>query len=130
MSYCLPLAAIDTAVFPDSYAAARQRWLAQLNKLSCHSQCLPYVCPGIGPEGEQLVTDTAWIGPEDASRVLVLIGGTHGIEGFTGSAIQIDLLDLITDGACPYSGRYGGIDDPCIDTVGLCLATALRSGRR
>lgn len=97
-SYCLPLAAIDTTVFPDSYAAARQRWLVQLNKLSAHTQCLPYPCPGIGPEGEQLVTDTVWIGPEDASRVLVLLGGTHGIEGFAGSAIQIDQLGLIADG--------------------------------
>lgn len=95
MSYCLPLAAIDTAVFPGSYAAGRQRWLAQLNKLSCPTQCLPYACPGIGPEGEELVTDTVWIGPEDASRVLVLLGGTHGIEGFAGSAVQTDQLGLI-----------------------------------
>ncbi|HEY8098995.1 MAG TPA: DUF2817 domain-containing protein [Methylobacter sp.] len=98
MSYSLPLAVIDTAVFPDSYAAGRQRWLAQLNKLSCHLQCQPYPCDGIGPESEQLVTDTAWIGPEDASRVLVLLGGTHGIEGFAGSAIQIDQLGLIAEG--------------------------------
>lgn len=98
MSYCLPLAAIDTAVFPASYAAARQRWLAQLNKLSCSTQCLPYACPGSGPDGEELVTDTVWIGPEDASRVLVLLGGTHGIEGFAGSAVQIDQLGLIADG--------------------------------
>ncbi|MCF7965703.1 MAG: M14 family metallopeptidase [Methylobacter tundripaludum] len=95
MSYCLPLAAIDTAVFPGSYAAGRQRWLAQLNKLSCHTQCLPYACPGSGPESEELVTDTVWIGPEDASKVLVLLGGTHGIEGFAGSAIQTDQLGLI-----------------------------------
>lgn len=95
MSYCLPLAAIDTAVFPGSYAAARRRWLAQLNKQSRPSLCLPYPCAGTGPEGEQLVTDTAWIGPEDASRVLVLLGGTHGIEGFAGSAIQIDQLALL-----------------------------------
>jgi len=98
MSYCLPLAAIDTAVFPGSYAAGRQHWLAQLNKLSCHTQCLPYPCVGTGVQGEELVTDTVWIGPEDASRVLVLIGGTHGIEGFAGSAVQIDQLGLIAKG--------------------------------
>jgi hypothetical protein len=98
MSYCLPLAAIDTAVFSGSYAAARQRWLTHTTKLSGHTKFLPYPCDGLGPEGEKLVTDTAWIGPEDASRVLVLIGGTHGIEGFAGSAVQIDLLTLITEG--------------------------------
>jgi hypothetical protein len=98
MSYCLPLAAIDTAVFPVNYAAGRQRWLTQLANLSCHTQCRPYPCTGSGPEGEELVTDTVWIGPEDASRVLVLIGGTHGIEGFAGSAVQIDQLGLIAAG--------------------------------
>ncbi len=98
MSYCLPLAVIDTGVFPASYAAGRQHWLAQLNKLSGHTRVLPYPCTGIGPEGEQLITDTAWIGPEEASRVLVLLGGTHGIEGFAGSAVQIDQLALIAEG--------------------------------
>ncbi len=98
MSHYLPLAAIDTTVFPDCYAAARQHWLAQFTKLSCHTQYLAYPCSGIGSDGEQLVSDTVWIGSEDASRVLVLIGGTHGIEGFVGSAVQIDQLGLIADG--------------------------------
>ena len=98
MSYCLPLAAIDTAVFPGSYAAGRQRWLAQTKKLPNLTRHLSYPCPGAGPGGEELVTDTVWIGPEDASKVLVLLGGTHGIEGFAGSAIQIDQLALIADG--------------------------------
>ncbi len=98
MPYCLPLAAIDTDVFPVSYAAARKRWLVQLNKLPCLSKCLPYPCDGTGPEGEQLITDTVWIGTEDASRVLILIGGTHGIEGFAGSAVQIDMLALLAEG--------------------------------
>ena len=98
MSYSLPLAAINAAVFPGSYAAGRQRWLAQANKLVSHARCLTYPCDGTGPEGEELVTDTIWIGSKDASRVLVLIGGTHGIEGFAGSAVQIDQLDLMAEG--------------------------------
>jgi hypothetical protein len=98
MSYSLPLAAIDTAVFPGSYVAGRQRWLAQANKLSSHARLKPYLCDDTGPEGEELFTDTIWIGPEDASRVLVLLGGTHGIEGFAGSAVQIDQLNLIAEG--------------------------------
>jgi hypothetical protein len=96
MPYQLPLAAINTAVFPNSYAAARQHWLAHISKLSGHH--LTYPCIGNGPENEPLVTDTFWIGPEDATRVLVLIGGTHGIEGFVGTAVQIDQLELISNG--------------------------------
>jgi hypothetical protein len=98
MSYHLPLAAIDTAVFPASYVAGRQRWLTQLDKLSGPKQHRPYLCNDTGTDGEQLVTDTVWIGPEQASKVLVLIGGTHGIEGFAGSAVQIDQLGLLADG--------------------------------
>lgn len=97
MSYRLPFAAIDTAVFPDSYAIGRQHWLAQLDKLSCPTQYQLYPCDGFGPEGEELVTDTVWIGPADASKVLVLLGGTHGVEGFAGSAVQIDQLGLIAE---------------------------------
>ena len=41
-----------------------------------------------GPSGEELATDVAWLGPADASRVLVTISGTHGAEGFAGAGIQ------------------------------------------
>jgi len=95
MSSYLPFAAIDTELFPANYSSGRERWLAELGgKMPCFS----YPCPGAGPEGEALFTDTVWIGPEDAAKVVVLIGGTHGIEGFAGSAIEIDVLRLIAGG--------------------------------
>jgi hypothetical protein len=95
MSSSLPFAVIDTKVFPASYFSGRQLWLAHLAQLPNPAQSLPYPCAGVGPEGESLVTDTAWIGDQAASKVVVLIGGTHGIEGFAGSAAQIDHLRLI-----------------------------------
>lgn len=98
MSSCLPLAAIETDVFPDSYASGRQRWLAQLARLPSAIQPVAYSCAGAGPEGEALVTDTVWIGEPEASRVVVVIAGTHGIEGFAGSAVESDHLRLIADG--------------------------------
>ena len=98
MSYSLPIAVIDTGLFPATYAVARQRWLMQLNKIAIPVQSRSYRCQGVGIEGEELFTDAAWIGLEDASRVLVLIAGTHGIEGFAGSAVQMDMLALVADG--------------------------------
>lgn len=98
MPYRLPLAAIDTAVFPASYAAGRQRWQEHTTKLTCQTQRRSYRCNGAGPDGEELATDTVWIGSENASRALVLIGGTHGIEGFAGSAVQLDHLGMIAEG--------------------------------
>jgi hypothetical protein len=66
--------------------------------LSGAIQHRPYACQGTGPDGGPLVTDTVWIGPEDARKLVVAIGGTHGIEGFAGSAVQIDHLHLLASG--------------------------------
>lgn len=45
-----------------------------------------------GPQGEELATDTAWVGPKDASRVLITCSATHGVEGHYGSACQVGFL--------------------------------------
>lgn len=42
-----------------------------------------------GPNDEPLFADVACIGEANATRRLVVISGTHGQEGFTGSAAQI-----------------------------------------
>src|SRR5579863_4487947 len=42
-----------------------------------------------GPKGEELATDVARLGPNDAGRVLLTISGTHGAEGFCGSGSQV-----------------------------------------
>jgi predicted deacylase len=97
MSYRLPFVPLNTEVFPEGYAAARARWLALLSGLpDAGHRAFP--CAGTGPEGESLFTDSAWIGPETAAKVIVLLGGTHGIEGYAGSAIQIDHLRMLSAG--------------------------------
>ncbi|MEF3076310.1 DUF2817 domain-containing protein [Methylobacter sp. Wu1] len=98
MSSSLPVAALDTDVFPASYAVGRQCWQTALSELPCAKKHIPYRCAGAGPEGEELFTDTVWLGSEEASKVAVLIGGTHGIEGFAGTAVEIDHLRLIAAG--------------------------------
>ena len=94
----MPLTMFDTALFSACYLTGRQRWLEQLTKLSDPVQYLPYPCAGYGPDHEVLITDTAWIGAEDASKALVIISGTHGIEGFAGNAVELDWLRLLADG--------------------------------
>ena len=42
-----------------------------------------------------LGTDIAYLGAADAETVLVLISGTHGVEGYCGSAIQRFLLEQL-----------------------------------
>ncbi len=45
-----------------------------------------------GAEEEDLFMDVTRIGPENASKILILSSGTHGGEGFCGSGIQVGLL--------------------------------------
>ncbi len=42
--------------------------------------------------GEELATDIAWLGPKEATRVLVTVSGTHGAEGFCGAGVQTGSL--------------------------------------
>ncbi len=48
--------------------------------------------PERGPDGGDLSCDVAWLGPRQASGVLVMIAATHGAEGFCGSGAQVDWL--------------------------------------
>src|SRR5580704_16955440 len=48
--------------------------------------------PNRGPDGGELATDVAWFGPRTAEKVLVMVSGTHGVEGFCGSGAQVDWL--------------------------------------
>jgi hypothetical protein len=58
-----------------------------------------FAYPEQGPAGESLRTACLWLGSQEAMQVLVLTSATHGIEGFTGSAIQFDVLQLLRSGA-------------------------------
>ena len=45
-----------------------------------------------GPDGDTLGIDIAWFGAAKPRRVLLHSSGIHGVEGFAGSAIQLQLL--------------------------------------
>ena len=76
---------MDTETFfSEDYNAARALFLA-----ACASRGIgvtPFPHPGRGPHGEALYADVAVLGPANAQRLLVLNSGTHGVEGFCGSA--------------------------------------------
>lgn len=87
----------DLTCFPATYALAQTRWLEGLAaNIDLVKQHLKFPVRGVqGPQFEALMTRVAWLGNEDASRVLVLIAGTHGVEGHVGSAVQLDLWSQI-----------------------------------
>lgn len=80
----------SAASFSASYQPARAKFLETAKKADGALDSLTH--PERGPDGKEIATDIAWFGPRDASRVLVLISGTHGIEGYCGSGAQIDWL--------------------------------------
>ncbi|ESS72427.1 hypothetical protein MGMO_57c00070 [Methyloglobulus morosus KoM1] len=99
MSSYLTFTPISIEIFSDYYVAARERLLTLVG-LSTFAQILhkTYPCPGKTPDGAPLYTDTLWLGDENAGKVLALLAGTHGVEGFVGSAIELDHLSLIASG--------------------------------
>ena len=81
--------------FSDDYAGARTTFLSAATAAGAQlaSHVLPDGSrPGREPQGGSLVTDVAWLGPRSAESVLMLVSGTHGIEGHAGSACQASLL--------------------------------------
>ena len=76
--------------FSASYAEARDKFRdaarAAGAALDTHHN------PAAAPDGLQLTTETARLGPRQAERLLILMSGTHGVEGFCGSGLQVGLL--------------------------------------
>ncbi len=77
--------------FPEHYRAARTGFIAaaEAAQLGITSRRLGGIK---GVDGEPLFLDTAWAGRRDAKRALLLISGTHGVEGYFGSGVQTSLL--------------------------------------
>lgn len=76
--------------FSSSYTNAREKFLDATRVAGVQVESIQ--SPQFGPHNEPLFTDVAFIGPKNASTVLVLSSGVHGVEGFAGSGIQTGLL--------------------------------------
>ncbi len=75
-----------------SYAVSRRRFLDAAGEAG--AEVTTYDHPLRGLDGEELAIDVASNGPTDADAVLVIVSGTHGVEGYTGSALQHRWLEL------------------------------------
>ncbi len=74
----------------DSYAAARHTFC--YTALKHGAEVRPYRFHGATQNGEVLATDVAWFGPRDAKYVMVTQSGLHGVEGYFGSALQVEWM--------------------------------------
>lgn len=72
--------------FAGSYAEARGKFLAAA--CDAAARIHTYTRDDLkGNEGEPLACDVAVLGPDRAERAAIAITATHGVEGFTGSAV-------------------------------------------
>ena len=81
---------INHQYFSSSYAEARTRFIEAAQATGSKIESIPN--PHTGPKGKSIFMDVVLLGDKDAQRTLVVISGTHGVEGFAGSAIQTGIL--------------------------------------
>src|SRR5437867_2125196 len=80
-----------TVYFSPDYFTAAERFSTTALKSGARLQILPLHAKG--PTGQELGIEIAWLGAQTPRRVLLHSSGLHGVEGFAGSAIQLQLLD-------------------------------------
>ncbi len=85
--------------FSATYSDARGKFLAGC--LRSGTPVTSHPNPTTGPLGEALYTDVTRLGAAEAERVVMVISGTHGVEGFCGSGVQVGLLESADAPAVP-----------------------------
>jgi predicted deacylase len=89
--------------FSPDYAAARERFRSAAARAA--AAAVSYVLPDHrGPSGETLSLDIARLGATEAQSALMVIAGTHGVEGLAGSGCLVGLLQDRLSDALPASG--------------------------
>jgi hypothetical protein len=78
------------SAFSSSYAQARDRFLQASREAGLQVESKLH--PRKGRDGEELAMDVARVGRPDAKRLLIVSSGCHGVEGYSGSGIQVSAL--------------------------------------
>lgn len=87
--------------YSENYSEAQHKFKSKCSSALAQSPYQEFAYPQTGPNGEALLTAVTWQGNPHADKILVIQSATHGIEGFTGSAIQLDTLHNITTDTLP-----------------------------
>ena len=85
-------------IWSKDYRTAKQRFHNVINSLKSkgiHVIHDELSIDELDPYGNNLNIDVAWIGDANAERIYISTSGIHGVEGFAGSAIQLDVLQNI-----------------------------------
>jgi len=96
--------------FSGSYEDLRKKFLIAAESAQAHVE--HFRCPADGPGGQALYTDVARIGSDSAEKMLVLVAGTHGVEGYSGSG-------------CLTAGLHSTIQRPLPGNLAVVLINLL-----
>ncbi|MGL1936096.1 MAG: M14 family metallopeptidase [Fibrobacterales bacterium] len=107
-----------TQYYSNSYSEARKKFLKFSTEVGAIVSSVEH--SELGPNGEKLYADYSLVGDPQAKKGLLLFSGTHGVEGFAGSAIQLAILKvfrqnplkgavkmIFVHGVNPYGMAYG-----------------------
>jgi len=75
----------------DDYQQARSNFLSAC--WDADVEVKSYVHPLQDSDNRELATDVARFGLPDATKLLVMVSGVHGVEGFSGSATQVGWIE-------------------------------------
>src|SRR6185503_20983669 len=90
--------------FSPDYLTARERFRSSATR--ARASLASYELPGRrGQQEEPLTIDVARLGAERADCALVIISGTHGVEGFCGSGCQVGFFTDRLYEALPHDTR-------------------------
>src|SRR3989449_3260944 len=79
--------------FSPDYFTAEHRFREAVANAGGRLEVIPIEAKG--PGDKDLGIDIAWFGPENPRCVVLHSSGLHGVEGFAGSAIQLQFLDSL-----------------------------------
>ncbi len=81
-------------MFSNNYTEAREKFLDQVKKFGAD---LHSFITSVDLDGTALFTDIAILGDEQASNLIIISSGIHGVEGYSGSAIQCASFEMLAE---------------------------------
>ena len=95
--------ASDTSdLYPKDFNSSRRRFIAETSRLGATLSSIP-LYPASAGTREPLMIDIATVGDPRSRNILLYIAGTHGVEGFMGSAIQHAILSRFPEPPRDYA---------------------------
>lgn len=91
--------------FSPDYATGRDRFRILVNEAGGVHEA--FDIGQTGPDGEALSIDVGRFGSPDADARLVVSSGTHGVEGFFGSAVQLAFMDTLLESTLNEHNNLG-----------------------